>query len=187
MNKFVKFCRKPLFIISICLILVFTAVMVFFPMIVKRGSTYSYGISLMGYSLETEVKLIDDTNAKVSLFENNVLNSETSYTYEIRDNILYLTPSSGTEEEFGKIGTYEIIATEDGFSISLNCKETFFVKVISIVVLVFAGIGFILSLVLLLAVKDKKTEQNSKYKVCQYCGEQLENSDCFCSKCGSKL
>lgn len=207
MNKFVKFCKKPLCIIASILIVVFTALLVFISC-QSHGSKYSYSLELFGIKVETCVEFKEDT-LTYSSYINGQINPEqepVAIPYKITDGVLYTYPTDlNSPHRAGTINAYSLVLEQydaeyptETISMSLTCGLNNALKIVSIVMIVLGGVLLTVSIIVIVSNKNKSAEQTSPNQnlqpetqlpaqpKCPYCGSNTENQD-VCPNCNAKL
>lgn len=166
MEKFKKFCKKPLAITSICVIVACLLGIIIMSSIPYTESTYEYSL---GSLVSIEIKVDDDEITITS----TALGTTTVVEYDcmIKNGKLLVQedPRSDTYIEYGKIDAYKLVLKEaidesdpsQGYTyITLECSLTNNLRTFNIVMIVIGALGLTGSLAYI-AYDKKKTVTSS--------------------------
>lgn len=166
MAKSKKLCKKPLLILSLCLVAVFAAALIIMAVVPYAATPYKY-VRETNYSTQTIKYYVskDSVKVKTVTVDNEGDKSTNIETYDayVKDGALYVDVS-GTGLEFltakhGNIDSYNLVISED---VVFENTFTKVLKIVSIVGVSLGGVGLVLYFVL--NNKNGKTKKSSKKK-----------------------
>ena len=169
MEKFKKFCKKPLLITSICIVAIFTLGLIIMGSISHANSNYKYNETFFGIEISMEL----DFDGDKVIFTESAL-GETTVTkgdFIIKNGKLLVKGDSDTTyEEIGKIDAYSFkmsIPLDDvyaGMDIEIECEcgLTNAFRIINIIMIVIGGLGVASSVVYTLYEKNKSKATETK-------------------------
>ena len=173
MNKFKKFCQKPLLIASISLI-AFCIIAIVVMICIPHGKVYKLSYEVDGTKFNYQIVLDDKYSAKHTY----VLNGKTysvgdidgiEYNYEVVDGELFIL-DGGTSNQKIKIGNidsrkivleYNILG-DDADSV-LKCKVNTVLTTIFVVGL-YSGIAFLVASIVVICLNKKNKETQAETK-----------------------
>ncbi len=161
MEKFKKFCKKPLLISSICIILAFMLGLIIMGCISHADATYTYNSSHLSIEME-----IDEDEVTITSTNFGVA-TVVEYDCLIKNGkLLVREDRSNTYIEYGTINAYKLVLKEaidatdpsQGYVYTtLKCELTNTLRTINIVMIVVGALGVASSIVYILC--EKKKEQ----------------------------
>lgn len=162
MAKTKNFCKKPLLLVSLCLVVVFAAALIVMAIVPYSATPYTYTHE---GSLSTTVSKYyvskDEVRVDSVITYNNGTETKTSETYDayVKDGKIYVDFSQLglTPTEYGEINAYKIVIEEDVIATNTFTKV---LMIVSIVGVSLGGVGLVLYFVL----NNKGNKKASKKK-----------------------
>jgi len=155
MEKFKKFIKKPLLIISCCILALCSLGLIILSNQPKSFDSYEYEVSFMGFSMSMEIEFEDDLMV-VTVESMGVEETETS-DYFIKNGKLFVKNDETLEyTEAGTINVYEIkmkVPVDDtdlslGYmTVTYKCESTNAIRTMSIVMMVVSILGIATSII----------------------------------------
>lgn len=166
MEKLKKFCKKPLLLSSLVLVLVFVVGLIIKGIIPYAKANYKYDESSMGVSITMELDLRGNNATFTGNFAGEIMSSEGKFL--VRDGYFYFKENGETSyEKMGIINAYELkldIPYDDedptaSITIKLKCGVTNAFRVIDIIMVVIGCLGFTVSLTYILYIQKHSQNQ----------------------------
>jgi hypothetical protein len=184
MNKFKNFCKKPLMIISICLMAVFFVAVVIL-ICIPHGKVYVYNYEVEGIKYKYQIVLDDVYEVKhIEYVDGKVYDvgdiDKKTYKYEVFNGDLYLFDggTSNEKHKIAKIDSVKIVLNENilgeqGDTV-LVCKSNKILSRIFLAGLYFGIVVFIVSVTVTCI--DRKNKPKEVVKLEEQSKEKTEES-----------
>lgn len=171
MEKFKKFCKKPLLIISICIMAIFSLGLIVMGSISHASANYKYHESFFGISIHMELDFDEDEVVVTESAFGETIVTECDFIIK-NGKLLIKGEGETTYEEIGKIDAYnftmklpldETDPTSGYITIKCKCNLTYTIRIINIIMIVIGGLGIASSVIYTLYEKNKaKTATTSE-------------------------
>ena len=156
MAKTKNFCKKPLLLVSLCLVVVFAAALIVMAIVPYSAHEGSLSTTVSKYYVSKDEVRVDSV-----ITYNNGTETKTSETYDayVKDGKIYVDFSQLglTPTEYGEINAYKIVIEDDVIATNTFTKV---LMIVSIVGVSLGGVGLVLYFVL----NNKGNKKASKKK-----------------------
>ena len=154
MAKSKNLCKKPLLILSLCIVIAFAAALIIMAVVPYAATPYKYASEDEKTQIEYVFKKdVYEKTTKTEFIGSNTNTIEIEYTIE--DGVV---KEANTSLELGKINAYELVIGDTVYTNTF----TKVLKIVSIVGVSLGGVGLVLYFVL--NNKNGKTKKSSKKK-----------------------
>lgn len=165
MAKTKNFCKKPLLILSLCLVVVFAAALIIMACVPYAATPYTYTTTVGSSEIVTKYYVSKDSvKVKAVTTHSDGDTSESLNTYDayVKDGELYVTHTGIAYNSIGEIDAYSIVISDDAVATNTFTKV---LKIVSIVGVSLGGVGLVLYFVLNCKKgSTKSTNKSSKKK-----------------------
>lgn len=160
MNKFLKFCQKPLLLITAIVFGVFTLGLIITSVVPYAASTYTYSETAAGITIKSTVSFHGNKVTMKSYVDGEEQESTEGY-FKIENGKLYVGSDENSLADSGaKVSAYKIVLEEGigDHKITVVYKNglTNAMRVIDIVMMVISGLGLACSITLIVLNKKGK-------------------------------